>query len=86
MLAQIWNDGRQHGIVVTSCEGLRNLYEMISMQDRAMVNSTPLFVISPAMVELSLELGYVLEPVLMPSAANEDVLQSVIAYFSNKPV
>jgi uroporphyrinogen-III synthase len=86
ILGQIWNDGNRHGIIVTSREGLKNLYQMITQADRENVNKTPLFVVSPAMVELATELGYKQTPVLMPSVANDDVLESVIAYFSKKSV
>ena len=79
ILSDLWHRGEMSGIILTSSEGLHNLYQMVKKRDLIHLNTTPLYVISSTMVELCGKLGYKLTPILMPSAANEDVLQSVLA-------
>ncbi len=77
VLSQLWDRNSMHGIILTSAEGLKNLYQMVSKNDLPRLNSTLLYVISSTMVELCGKLGYKLTPVLLPSAHDEDVLESV---------
>lgn len=67
-------------VVVTSNEGLRNLYRLLGERCGEALDHTPLYVISPAMVELSHELGYKLDPVLMPSARDDDVYAALVQH------
>lgn len=83
-LSQLWDKNSLHGIILTSAEGLKNLYQMVNKNDLNRLNSTPLFVISTTMVELCDKLGYKLTPVLMPSAGDEDVVKSVITHCAEK--
>jgi uroporphyrinogen-III synthase len=79
VLSQLWDRNSIQGIILTSAEGLKNLYQMVNKNDLSRLNTTPLYVISSTMVELCGKLGYKLTPVLMPSAHDEDVLESVTA-------
>jgi uroporphyrinogen-III synthase len=78
ILSELWRRKAMNGIILTSSEGLKNLYDMVKKEDFVHLNTTPLYVISSTMVELCGKLGYKLTPVLMPSAANEDVMQSLL--------
>ncbi len=78
ILSDLWRRDAMNGIILTSSEGLKNLYQMVKNEDLIHLNTTPLYVISSTMVELCGKLGYKLTPILMPSATNEDVLQSVL--------
>ena len=78
ILSDLWHRKVLNGIILTSSEGLTNLYQMVKKEDLIHLNTTPLYVISSTMVELSGKLGYKLTPILVPSAANEDVIQSVL--------
>lgn len=84
MLSKLWDRNSLHGIILTSAEGLKNLYKMVNKNDLPRLNNTPLYVISSTMVELCSKLGYKLTPVLMPSARDEDVLESVTAHCAAK--
>ena len=79
ILTRLWDSNTIHGFILTSAEGLKNLYQMVKKEDIARLNTTPLYVISSTMVELCGKLGYKLTPILMPSARDDDVLQSVLA-------
>ena len=84
ILSDLWQRKVMNGIILTSSEGLNNLYRMVKKEDLNHLNTTPLYVISSTMVELCDKLGYKLTPILMPSAANEDVIQSVLKYCTKK--
>jgi uroporphyrinogen-III synthase len=78
VLTSCWNSGGIQGIIVTSCEGLENLYQLVDAADLPRLNNTPLYVISSTMVELSRKLGYKQRPILARSASNQDVLESLV--------
>jgi uroporphyrinogen-III synthase len=80
ILTRLWDRHMMHGIILTSNEGLKNLYQMVNKDDLDRLNITPLYVISSTMVELCGKLGYKLTPILMPSASDDDVLQSVMEH------
>ena len=84
-LSRLWDANSLDGIIVTSAEGLKNLYGMVNPNDLERLNTTPLYVISSTMVELCRKLGYKQTPVLMSSASNEDVIESLIANCIAKP-
>jgi uroporphyrinogen-III synthase len=80
ILTRIWDRHKINGIILTSNEGLKNLYQMVKKDDLDRLNTTPLYVISSTMVELCGKLGYKLTPILMPSASDDDVIQSVMEH------
>ena len=80
ILTRLWDRHMMDGIILTSNEGLRNLYQMVRKDDLDRLNTTPLYVISSTMVELCGKLGYKLTPILMPSASDDDVIQSVMEH------
>ena len=82
-LSTLWHRNAIQGIIVTSSEGLKNLYQMVKPEDIPRLNETPLYVITSTMVELSRKLGYKQMPVLMPSASNADILASLIEHCTN---
>ncbi len=84
ILSELWHRKTIDGIILTSAEGLKNLYDMVKKEDIAQLNTTPLYVISSTMVELCGKLGYKLTPVLIASATNEDVMQSVLKNCTTK--
>ena len=84
ILSELWDRNSLHGIILTSVEGLKNLYQMVNKRDLPRLNNTLLYVISSTMVELCGKLGYKLTPVLLPSAHDEDVLESVTNFYTAK--
>ncbi len=80
ILSDLWDRNSLHGIILTSAEGLKNLYQMVNKRDLPRLNNTLLYVISSTMVELCGKLGYKLSPVIMSSAHDEDVLESLTAH------
>ncbi len=86
ILSRLWDKDTLHGIILTSAEGLKNLYQMVNKKDLPRLNRTPLYVISSTMVELCKDLGYKSIPVLMHSASDDDVLESVTGHCKTKAI
>ena len=80
ILTRQWDSTGIQAIIVTSCEGLENLYQLVNSADLPRLNSTPLFVISSTMVELSRKLGYKQRPVVAHSASTQDILASLLEH------
>ncbi len=76
-LLKAWARGEIHAIVVTSGEGLRNLYDMVGKLGRAWLRATPLVVVSERMVQLAAELGFRHPPVVAEAASDEAILEAL---------
>jgi uroporphyrinogen-III synthase len=79
-LVSAWNAGQVHAAVVTSGEGLRNLWDMLDAKGRASLAATPLFVPHPRIAEAARELE--LTHVVVTGAGDDATARSLCAYFS----
>ena len=80
-LARAWHAGEIDAVVITSSEGLRNLWDMLDAKGRACLAGTPIFVPHPRIAEAALELQ--LPRVTVTGAGDDATVQSVSAYFSH---
>ena len=85
ILTSLWDKNNLHGIILTSAEGLKNLYKMVKKDDLSRLNTTPFYVISSTMVELCGELGYKLTPIRIASARDDEVIAAVLANCTAEP-
>lgn len=76
-LYQIWDEGCTMPIVVTSNEGLQNLYAMMDSAHRADLLASPLIVVSHRAVALAKDLGFNKEPLVAKSASNDAILSAI---------
>jgi len=79
-----WERGEAHVIIVTSNDGLQNLYDMIPSPDRCHLLKTPLVVISQRMCALSAKLGFIHAPIVAESASDEALVNAVITWRSDQ--
>ena len=75
-----WTAGEVHAVVVTSGEGLRNLWEMLDAKGRASLHETPLFVPHRRIADTARELE--LTQVVVTGAGDDATVRSLCAYFS----
>lgn len=68
-----------HAVVVTSSEGLRNLYDMAGGCHRAWLERTPLFVSHERIAAAARELGIV--SVILTASGDEGLLHGLLDYF-----
>ena len=79
-LIQLWKKSELDVIVVTSNEGLQNLYVMVGATARHWLLKTPLVVISERMTALAQQLEFEREPIIAHSASDEALLEALITW------
>ena len=78
-LLQAWADNALHAIVVTSSEGLRNLFDVVGNSGQSWLRKTPLFVSHERIAQIAQKLGCV--DVILTAAGDEGLLQGLSDYF-----
>ena len=78
-LMKAWARNELHAIVVTSSEGLRNLFDMVGKLGQTWLRKTPLFVPHPRIADVARELG--LEQVVATEAGDEGIIAGLRMYF-----
>lgn len=78
-LDKIWSRQRPDCIVVTSDEGLQNLFDMLSSKQQTLMLNTPLVVLSDRIAELALKLGYRRTPIVAGETSDAGLLKAIIA-------
>lgn len=76
-LFQLWDEGCSTPIVVTSNEGLSNLFAMVGARHRKSLLESPLIVVSQRAVGLAEELGFTQKPMVAKSASNDAILSVI---------
>ena len=82
-LLQAWERGEVEAVVVTSSEGVRNLFDMTGTAGHMWLQRTPLFAPHPRIAETARALGAREVVVTMPG--DEGVLAALAAYFHARP-
>lgn len=78
-LMKAWARSELHAIVVTSSEGLRNLFDVVGKLGQAWLRKTPLVVPHPRIAETARELG--LANVVLTEAGDEGICAGLCRYF-----
>lgn len=79
VLAKILEENNRLVIVVTSNEGLQNLYEMAGVQGQPLLRQALLVVMSKRNAELAHSMGFCAAPVVVERAGDEGLFDAVIA-------
>ena len=79
-LLKAWARNELHAIIVTSSEGLRNLFELAGGPDRPWLGKTPLFVPHPRIEQTARELGFA--AVVLTAQGDEGLLQGLVSWFA----
>jgi uroporphyrinogen-III synthase len=75
-----WARGEIGAVVVTSNEGLRNLFDMVGKLGREWLRRTQLVVVSVRAAELARELGFKHPPVVAHEASDESLLEALVRW------
>lgn len=75
-----WSQGKIHAVIITSSEGLHNLFDIIGMLGQQLLKFTPVFTVHERIAQTAKELG--LEKIIKaPSAGDEGLLKGLQTYF-----
>jgi uroporphyrinogen-III synthase len=77
VLYRVWESTRPSCLVVTSNEGLENLYQLVDEQHRADLLAAQLVVVSERAVTLARSLGFS-KPPIVSSAASDEAIEAAI--------
>lgn len=79
-LLAAWSQGQLHAVIITSSEGLHNLFDIIGELGQQLLKKTPVFTIHERIAQAAKELG--VEKVIRASAAGDaGLLESIQEYF-----
>lgn len=81
-LLKAWARNELHAIVVTSSEGLRNLFDMVGKLGQSWLRKTPLFVTHARIAATARELG--LAVIVEAGPGDEDLAAGLAQYFAGK--
>jgi uroporphyrinogen-III synthase len=76
-LMRHWVRGEIDLVIVTSNEGLRNLFDMVGKLGQQWLRSSQLVVISERTAELAKELGFKHPPILAEEASDEAIIEAI---------
>lgn len=80
-LLAAWSQGAIQAVIVTSSEGLHNLFDIIGKLGQQLLKSTPIFTVHERITQTAKELG--LEKIIKASATgDEGLLESLREYFT----
>lgn len=79
VLLGMWARDEVSGVVITSGEGLRNLFDMIGEAGQQRLRATPLFVPHPRIAETARELGVM--QVVLTGPGDEGIVRSMIDWW-----
>lgn len=83
-LLKAWARGEVHAIMVTSAEGLRNLFEMVGTLGRHWLRKTPLFVPHERIAAVARDLG--IAGVVVTDPGDEGLVTGMIRFFADQRI
>lgn len=79
-LMEAWSSGKVHAVVVTSGEGLRNLFDMVGEAGQKLLRNTPTVVPHPRIAATARDLG--LNVVIVSEPGDDKLVTQLTQYFS----
>ena len=81
-LLTAWSQGEIHAVIITSSEGLHNLFDIIGKLGQQLLKLTPVFTVHERIVQTAKNLG--LEKIVKASSTgDEGLLESLQVYFNS---
>ena len=80
-LLEAWSRGEIHAVIITSSEGLHNLFDITGKLGQQLLKLTPIFTVHERIVQTAQKLG-LKKVIKTTSAGDEGLLESLQNYFS----
>ena len=81
-LITAWSQGEIHAVIITSSEGLHNLFDIIGTLGQQLLKTTPVFTAHDRIAQAARELG-LKKIVKVPYAGDEGLLKGLYIYFQS---
>ena len=82
LIDKVWASGSVDIILVTSNEGLQNLFDIVTEQYRTRLLGTPLIVVSERAVSLARQLGFTSQIIVAATASDQAMMDALQAWKS----
>ena len=83
-LMYLWSRNELAAILVTSSEGLRNLFDMVGKLGQMWLRNTQLIVGGERMDETARELGFKVEPIVAADPSDEAMMEALLHWAQNR--
>jgi uroporphyrinogen-III synthase len=83
-LLAAWSQGEIQAVIITSSEGLHNLFDIIGKLGQQLLKSTPIFTVHERIAQTARDMG-LKKIVKTSSTGDEGLLESLQAYFKDHP-
>lgn len=80
ILLKYWANSELNGIIVTSSEGFRNLFEMVGKKGQQLLKTTPIFVPHERIQKTGYDLG--LSEIILTAQGDEGIVTDLIKWFN----
>ena len=80
----LWSRNELDTILVTSSEGLRNLFDMVGKLGQMWLRNTPLIVGGDSMQQTAQELGFKVDPVVATDPSDEAMMEALLDWARNR--
>lgn len=81
-LLKYWHDNGMHAVVISSSEGLHNLFDMIGETGQQLLKATPIFTAHKRIANKARELG--IQEICCTPLGDEGTVQGLLEYFKNR--
>lgn len=84
-ISTIWTASTPDLVIVTSNNGLQNLFTLLNKEQREILLSRQLLVIGPRMLDFAMTFGFARQPIVATEATDQGILETAIKWAEQKP-
>jgi len=79
-----WSSSKPDVVIVTSNNGLENLFSLLDKKQRNLLLSKQLIVMGERMLDLSIDLGFTRPPIVAEENSDEGILKAIVKWAASK--
>jgi uroporphyrinogen-III synthase len=84
VIDELWSSNSPDVVIVTSNNGLENLFSLLNEDQRNLLFSKQLIVMGERMLDLSIDLGFTRPPILAEENSDEGILKAIVKWAASK--
>jgi uroporphyrinogen-III synthase len=83
-LDELWSLNDPDVVIVTSNNGLENLFSLLNEDQRSLLLSKQLVVMAERILDFSVDLGFTIPPILAEESSDEGILKAIVEWAASK--
>jgi uroporphyrinogen-III synthase len=84
VISELWTSNTPDAVVVTSNNGLENLFSLLDKEQRNLLINKQLVVMGERMLDFSIEFGFTRPPILAEENSDEGILNAIVKWAASK--